>query len=134
IQSFRTRLPSSLHGLKKYLGSGLIPGIGPKYADKIVEKFGADTLQVLTHDSGRLREIPGIGKERALSIKRSWDEQQTLREWMIFMQSHGIGIAQARRLWQRYGSEAPDLIRNNPYRLAWEVSGIGFKTADKLAL
>lgn len=134
ISHFRTRLPSSLHGLRKYLGSGLIPGIGPKYAERIVEKFGVDTLEVLTNNSGRLREIPGIGKERALKIKRSWDEQQTLREWMIFMQSHGVGIAQARRLWQRYGSEAPELIRKNPYRLAWEVSGIGFKTADKLAL
>lgn len=134
ITAFRTRLPSSLHGLKKYLGSGLIPGIGPKYAEKIVEKFGTETLNVLSNDSGRLREVPGIGRERAQKIKRSWDEQRSLREWMIFMQSHGVGIAQARRLWQRYGSEAPELIRANPYRLAWEVSGIGFKTADKLAL
>ncbi len=134
IHSFRTQLPSSLHGLRKYLGSGLIPGIGPKYAEKIVDHFGEQTLEVLTHNSGRLREIPGIGKERALSIKRSWDEQQILRDWMIFMQSHGIGLAQARKLWQRYGSDAPERIRNQPYRLAWEVSGIGFKTADKLAL
>jgi exodeoxyribonuclease V alpha subunit len=134
IQSFRTQLPSSLHGLRKYLGSGLIPGIGPKYAEKIVDHFGEQTLEVLSNNSGRLREIPGIGKERAISIKRAWDEQQTLRNWMIFMQSHGIGLAHARKLWQRYGSDAPERVRSQPYRLAWEVSGIGFKTADKLAL
>jgi exodeoxyribonuclease V alpha subunit len=134
IQSYQTRLPSTVHGIRKYLSSGLIEGIGKVYANKIVDHFGADTLDVITHFAGKLRDVPGIGAKRAKQIKKAWEAQHALREVMIFLQTYGVGTAQCIRLVKKYGDETRDILQNQPYRLAREVDGIGFLTADKIAL
>lgn len=134
LRTFRGTLPGTVYGIRKYLGSGLIPGIGKKYAEAIVDAFGADTLSVINEDSGRLREVPGIGQKRAGEIKRAWDEQHALREIMIFLQTYGAGVAQCLRLVKKYGPEAKDVLLGDPYRVAREIDGIGFKTADRIAL
>jgi len=134
IARFESRLPASVHGIRKYLGSGLVSGIGPKYADRIVDKFGESTLEVISNESGRLREVQGIGKQRAQAIKKAWDEQQALREVMIFLQTYGVGTARCLRLVKQYGSAARRILETEPYKVAGEVDGIGFKTADRIAL
>jgi len=134
IGSFNSRLPASVHGIRKYLGSGLIPKVGPKFADKIVAKFGADTLRVISEESGRLREIPGVGPKRAKEIKKAWDEQSALRDVMTFLQTYGVGANLCLRLIRQYGAAAKTILQNEPYRVAREVPGIGFKTADKIAV
>lgn len=134
IASFESKLPSSVHGIRKYLGSGLIPQIGPKYAEKIVERFGADTLQIISENSGRLREVPGIGKQRAKAIKEAWDEQSALRGVMSFLQQYGVGTSLCLHLIRQYGNEAETILRRDPYRVAREIHGIGFRTADRIAL
>jgi exodeoxyribonuclease V alpha subunit len=134
LQSFHTTLPASVYGIRKYLGSKLISGIGKAYADKIVDKFGTDTLKVISEDSGRLREIPGLGKKRIQKIKQYWQEQQNTREVIIFLQTYGISIAQCLRLIKKYGDTTCETIRNNPYKVVNEIDGIGFKTADKIAI
>ena len=133
ITSFQTKLPSSVYGIRKYLGSGLVQGIGPKYADRIVDKFGADTLQVISDESKRLQEVPGIGKERATSIKKAWDDQRAVRDVLMFLQTYGITTNQCVRLVKRYGSNTRKLLEDNPFRLARDIDRIGFKTADKIA-
>ncbi|MEO0795069.1 MAG: ATP-dependent RecD-like DNA helicase [Verrucomicrobiota bacterium] len=134
IASFSSELPASVHGIRKYLGSGLIPKVGPKFADKIVGKFGADTLRVISEESGRLREIPGVGPMRAKEIKKAWDEQVSLRDVMTFLQTYGVGTNLCLRLIRQYGNAAKTILQNEPYRVAREVPGIGFKTADKIAV
>ena len=134
VGSFESQLPASVHGIRKYLGSGLIQGIGKSYAKKIVDHFGADTLEVISEDSGRLREIPGIGKTRAQSIKAAWEEQGAVRDVMMFLQTYGITPAQCVRLVKKYGSGAKRILQDQPYRLAEDIERIGFKTADKIAL
>lgn len=134
IASYQSRLPSSVYGIRKYLGSGLVPGIGKVYANKIVDVFGTDTFRVLSEESGRLRKVPGIGKVRAAAIKSAWEEQKTLREVHIFLQTYGVTTAQCVRIVKKFGAEAEPLIRAEPYRLAREVDGIGFKTADRIAI
>ena len=134
VGSFTSELPASVHGIRKYLGSGLIPGIGKSYAKKIVDHFGADTLQIINHDSGRLHEIPGIGKQRAKSIKAAWDQQHAVRDLMMFLQTYGITPAQCVRLVKKYGSGAKRILQDEPYRLAEDIERIGFKSADKIAL
>lgn len=131
---FKSQLPASVHGIRKYLGSGLIHGIGKSYAKKIVDHFGADTLRVISEDSGRLHEVPGIGKQRAKSIKAAWDEQSAVRDVMIFLQTYGITPAQCVRLVKKYGNGAKRILQDEPYRLAEDIERIGFKTADKIAL
>lgn len=131
---FEATLPATVYGIRKYLGSGLIPGVGKNFADKIVDHFGTETLKIISEYSGRLCEIPGVGKKRVQAIKRSWNEQQTLREIIIFLQTYGVSTAQCVRLAKRYGDEAKDILKNEPYRVAREVQGIGFKTADKIAI
>lgn len=133
IASFRSKLPSSVYGIRKYLGSGLVPGVGKTYADKIVAKFGADTLRVISEQSGRLREVEGIGPGRAKKIKQAWDEQVSLREVMIFLRTYGVGNAVCLRLLKHYGLEASQILRSDPYRVAREIDGVGFRTADKIA-
>jgi len=133
IAGFRTKLPSSVYGIRKYLGSGLVPGIGKTYAEKIVAKFGADTLKVISEQSGRLREVEGIGPGRAKKIKQAWDEQTALREVMIFLQTYGVGNAVCLRLIRHYGTAAGDILRSDPYRVAREIDGVGFRTADRIA-
>jgi len=134
ITRFEAILPSSVHGIRRYLSSGMIKGIGKVYANKIVDTFGPDTLDVISNHSARLREVEGIGPQRAASIKRAWDEQQALREILIFLRTYGVTTSQALRLVKRYGNSAREVLRTEPYRVAREVDGIGFQTADRLAL
>ena len=131
---FKSQLPASVHGIRKYLGSGLIHGIGKSYAKKIVDFFGADTLRVISEDSGRLHEVPGIGKQRAKSIKTAWDEQRAVRDVMMFLQTYGVTPSQCVRLVKKYGNGAKRILQDEPYRLAQDIERIGFKTADKIAL
>jgi exodeoxyribonuclease V alpha subunit len=134
IATFKSQLPASVHGIRKYLGSGLIHGIGKSYAKKIVDHFGADTLRIISEESGRLHEIPGIGKQRAKSIKLAWDEQSAVRDVMMFLQTYGVTPSQCVRLVKKYGSGAKRILQDEPYRLAEDIERIGFKTADKIAL
>ncbi|TVR46962.1 MAG: ATP-dependent RecD-like DNA helicase [Puniceicoccaceae bacterium] len=134
VDSFNSRLPATVYGIRKYLGSGLVPGIGRGYAKKIVDHFGLDTFKVISQESARLKEIPGIGAERARSIKAAWDDQCTLRDVLVFLQTYGVGVAQCSRLVKRYGHEAGTILRTDPYRAAREIPGIGFRTADKIAI
>lgn len=133
VLAFTSKLPSSVHGIRKYLGSGLIPGIGKAYAERIVARFGADTLRIISEESARLREIPGIGAGRIKAIKASWEEQRALREVIIFLQTYGVSSAQCTRIVKTYGNNAQKILRENPYRLARDIDGIAFPTADKIA-
>lgn len=134
VEKHTSELPATVYGIRKYLGSGLIPNIGPKYAEKIVDKFGIETLQVISEDSGRLKEVPGVGAKRAKDIKRAWDDQRALRDVMVFLQTYGVSTAQCLRLIRTYGNGAKEVLQNEPYKVAREIRGIGFKTADKIAV
>ena len=134
IAAFRSELPANVYGIRKYLGSGLVPGIGKVYANKIVDAFGTDTFRVLSEESGRLRDVPGIGRKRATAIKGAWDEKRTERELYIFLQTYGVTPGQCVKLVQRYGGEAKNVLSTDPYRVAREIDGIGFKTADRIAI
>lgn len=134
VERFHSMLPATVYGIRKYLGSGLIPGIGKTYAEKIVDRFGAETLRIIDEESGRLREVEGIGPKRAAEIKLAWDAQRAQREVMVFLQQHGVSAALSKRLIDRYGAGAQTMLRNQPYEVARAVPGIGFKTADKIAL
>lgn len=132
--AFRSTLPSTVHGIRKYLGSGLVTGIGKNLAHRIVDRFGAETLKIISEDSGRLREVEGIGPKRAREIKEAWEEQRSVREVMVFLQTYGVTNAQCRKLVKHYGVQAGAILRENPYRVARDIHGIGFKTADRIAL
>ena len=130
----RTTPPHTLAGITKYLGSGLIRGIGPAYAKRIVEIFGERTLEVIDKTPTHLSEVKGIGPQRLQRIRQSWEEQRGVRAVMVFLQSYGIGTARAVRIYKTYGDEATEKIKSNPYRLTTDIWGIGFKTADDLAM
>jgi len=134
VLKFRSELPSSVHGIRKYLGSGLVHGVGKVYAQKIVDVFGEHTFEVLSKDSARLREVEGIGPKRAQAIKRAWDEKRTERELYIFLQTYGVTPSQCIKLVQKYGAQARVILQKEPYRVAREIDGIGFRTADKIAI
>ena len=134
VEAFTSELPSSVHGIRRYLGSGLVPGIGKVYANKIVDAFGTDTFRVLSEESARLRRVPGIGPKRAAAIKRAWEDQRALREIHIFLQTYGVTTSQCVKLVNRYGAQAKPLLLAEPYRVAREIEGIGFKTADRIAI
>jgi exodeoxyribonuclease V alpha subunit len=134
VTGFKSELPASVYGIRKYLGSGLVPGIGKVYANKIVDAFGTDTFRVLSEESGRLRDVAGIGKKRATSIKQAWDEKRTERELYIFLQTYGVTPAQCVKLVRHFGPQAKQVLLNEPYRVAREIDGIGFKTADRIAI
>jgi exodeoxyribonuclease V alpha subunit len=134
IESFTSELPASVYGIRKYLGSGLVSGIGTVYANKIVDAFGTDTFRILSEESARLRRVDGIGPKRAAAIKKAWDEQRTLREIHIFLQTYGVTTSQCVKLVDRYGSQAKSVLLAQPYRVAREIEGIGFKTADRIAI
>ena len=134
VATYKTTLPSSVYGIRRYLGSGLVKGIGKTYAEKIVAKFGEKTLQIISEESARLREVEGIGEQRARAIKQAWDEQRSLRELMIFLKTYGATNAQCLRLIRAYGAEAKQILQNEPYRVAREVERFGFKTCDQIAL
>src|SRR5262245_13600930 len=131
--TLRTMAPSSIEGIEKYLGSGLVKGIGPHYAKKIVDVFGARTLDVIDQSPTFLKEIRGIGPRRIQQIRQSWQQQKIVRDILVFLQTHGLGTARAVRIYKTYGDKALDLVRANPYRLADDIWGIGFATADELA-
>ncbi len=128
----RVKPPSTVEGIEKYLGSGLVKGIGPKYARKIVQVFGERTLQVIDESPTFLKEVKGIGPARIARIRESWREQKAVRDIMVFLQSHGLGTARAVRIYKTYGDQAVEIVRSNPYRLATDIWGVGFKTADEL--
>jgi exodeoxyribonuclease V alpha subunit len=125
--------PATLDGIRRYLGSGLIKGIGPEFAGRIVERFGIETLEILDRDPDRISEVAGIGPARGKSIRAAWSAQREVRKVMVFLQGYGVSPAFAARIYKRYGAAAIVRVRENPYRLAFDVWGIGFLSADKLA-
>ncbi|MEI6534955.1 MAG: ATP-dependent RecD-like DNA helicase, partial [Verrucomicrobiaceae bacterium] len=125
--------PESLDGLVRYLGSGLIEGIGPKYAKRIVDKYGAQVFDIIEHTSARLEEVEGIGKKRRQEIRESWMKQKAVHEIMIFLHERGISTARALRIHKTYGDDAIKVLKQNPYQLAVDIHGVGFKTADEIA-
>ena len=130
----RTAAPSSVEGIEKYLGSGMIRGIGPVYARKLVRAFGDKVFDVIEAEPARLREVTGIGKVRAKRITDAWAEQKVVREIMVFLHEHGVGTARAVRIFRTYGADAVEVMTENPYRLARDIRGIGFVTADAIAM
>ena len=130
----RTSAPTSIEGIEKYLGSGMIRGIGPVYAKKLVRAFGEKVFDVIEAEPDRLREVTGIGPVRAKRITGGWAEQKIVREIMVFLHSHGVGTARAVRIFKTYGDDAVQVMTENPYRLARDIRGIGFKTADAIAM
>ena len=133
VHEYKTLVPTTVYGIKKYLGSGLIKGIGPVMAERIVDRFGEDALDIIENDPDRLYEVDGVGKKRVEMIKTAWAEQKEVREVMLFLQSQGVSAAYAVRIFKAYGSKAIDVVTENPYRLATDIFGIGFLTADKIA-
>src|SRR5437764_6401877 len=129
----RTTPPHTVEGIEKYLGSGLIKGIGPHFAGKIVEVFGERTLAVIDESPAFLSEVKGIGPRRLQRIRESWREQKAVRAIMVFLQSHGMGTARAVRVYKTYGEHAIEIVQANPYRLATDIWGVGFHSADQLA-
>ncbi|MFZ0406789.1 MAG: AAA family ATPase [Cyanobium sp.] len=125
--------PTTAEGIEKYLGSGMIRGIGPIYASKLVGAFGAEVFEVIEQAPERLREVPGIGKVRAGRIAQAWADQKVVRVIMVFLHSHGVGTARAVRIFKTYGNDAVQVMAENPYRLARDIRGIGFRTADAIA-
>src|SRR3954467_13766647 len=133
VDSFTTVLPATIQGIERYLGSGLIKGIGPRMAARIVERFGADTLRVIEEEPGRLIEVPGLGPKRTGMIGAAWEEQKAIKEVMVFLQGVGVSTSLAVRIYKQYGDAATSVVRHEPYRLASDVWGIGFRTADTIA-
>jgi exodeoxyribonuclease V alpha subunit len=133
VEAYTTVLPATIQGIRRYLGSGLIKGIGPKMAERIVDHFGPATLEVIEEDPKRLVEVPGLGPKRTQMITAAWVEQQAIKEVMVFLQGVGVSTSLAVRIYKTYRDESIQVVRREPYRLAGEVWGIGFKTADQLA-
>src|SRR5205807_4787607 len=134
VTSFSQRLPATTEGITRYLSSGLIKGIGPKKAKLIVEHFGEQTLAIIEQQQERLSEVKGIGAKDREQIIKTWAEQSEIKELHLFLQSHEVSINVATRVYKQYGKESIKVIRENPYRLAQDVHGIGFRTADDIAI
>jgi exodeoxyribonuclease V alpha subunit len=132
-ERYQVQKPATAAGMEKYLGSGLIKGIGPKTARLLVTHFGLDTIDVIDHAPERLLEVPGIGKQKARLILQAWEEQREVRNIMLFLQGHGISATYAAKIYRTYGDRAIEMVTANPYKLAQDVFGIGFKTADRIA-
>lgn len=132
-QSWEEVMPATVYGIEKYLGSGLVKGIGPKFAQLIVRQFGLETIDVIETDIQRLYEVPGIGKKRVEKIRESWEKQKDIKNVMLFLQGYGVSTAYAAKIYRQYGKESIDKVKENPYRLADDIWGIGFKTADSIA-
>lgn len=133
VDNYKTEAPSDVVGITKYLGSGLVKGIGPVYAKRIVEKFGANTLNIIDNSPDDLNEISGLGKKRIERIKICWVDQRTIREIIIFLQSNGVSPSYAQKIFKTYGTKSIEKIKDNPFSLAKDIFGIGFKTADDIA-
>ncbi len=134
VDQWERLLPVTEEGLKRYLSSGLIKGIGPVTAGKIVDHFGMDTLDIMEYEPDRLQEVDGIGARKAADILKSYQQYKDVQNVLVFLQGYGIGVGQAMRLYRRYGSDTIKQVQENPYRMAEDIFGIGFKTADKIAL
>lgn len=132
-ESWEETLPATVFGIEKYLGSGLIKGVGPKYAKKIVAQFGIETLEVIETDISRLQEVDGIGKKRIQMIRDSWERQKEIKNVMLFLQDHGVSTSFAAKIYRQYGNESLDKMKENPFQMADDIWGIGFKTADGIA-
>ncbi|MFE0704380.1 ATP-dependent RecD-like DNA helicase [Streptomyces sp. NPDC058872] len=133
VDNYTTVLPATIQGIRRYLGSGLVKGIGPVFADRITQHFGLDTLDVLEEAPARLIEVPGLGPKRTKNITAAWEEQKAIKEVMVFLQGVGVSTSIAVRIYKKYGDASISVVRNQPYRLAADVWGIGFLTADKIA-
>jgi exodeoxyribonuclease V alpha subunit len=125
--------PTTKEGIEKYLGSGMVKGIGPVYAKKLVDKFGEGVFDVIEKESARLEDVDGIGPKRRKRIKEAWEEQKVIRDIMLFLHSNGVSTSRAVRIYKTYGEDAIEKVRSDPYRLAKDIHGIGFKTADQIA-
>ena len=137
-QQFRAEMltstpPTTKEGIEKYLGSGMVKGIGPVYAKKLVDKFGEGVFDVIEKESARLEDVDGIGPKRRKRIKEAWEEQKVIRDIMLFLHSNGVSTSRAVRIYKTYGEDAIEKVRSDPYRLAKDIHGIGFKTADQIA-
>jgi len=126
-------LPATAAGILRYLGSGLVKGIGPRLAERIVDHFGSQTLEVIEHQPERLREVPDIGPRRTGLIAAAWQEQKQVKEIMLFLHGHGVSTNLAIKIYKQYGDQAMDVVKSDPYRLAQDIYGVGFKTADRIA-
>ena len=133
METFEETLPATVYGIEKYLGSGLVKGIGPKFAKRIVQKFGKDTLEIIETDPDKLLEVYGIGQTRVNRIKKSWQEQKEIKNIMLFLQGHDVSTSHATKIYKTYGDKSIEVVQENPYRLADDIWGIGFKTADTIA-
>ena len=133
VDRYKSLVPASVYGIQKYLGSGLIKGIGPVMAKRIVERFGKETLDVIEKEIEKLAEVDGIGEKRIGMIQQAWEDQKEIREVMIFLQTHEIGSGYAAKIFKQYGNRSIMVVKENPYRLATDIFGIGFLTADRIA-
>ncbi|MFE2516846.1 SF1B family DNA helicase RecD2 [Streptomyces mirabilis] len=133
VENYTTVLPATVQGIRRYLGSGLVKGIGPIFADRITQHFGLDTLQIIEEEPKRLIEVPGLGPKRTKKIAEAWEEQKAIKEVMLFLQTVEVSTSIAVRIYKKYGDASISVVKNQPYRLAADVWGIGFLTADKIA-
>ena len=133
VAEYRTKVPATVYGIRKYLGSGLIKGLGPVMAGRIVDRFQTTTLDIIENDIQRLAEVEGIGKKRIAMIAKAWDAQREIRDVMLFLQSHGVSSGYATKIFKQYGNRSIAVVKQNPYRLATDIYGIGFVTADQIA-
>ncbi|MFJ8826443.1 ATP-dependent RecD-like DNA helicase [Streptomyces sp. NPDC102467] len=133
VENYTTVLPATIQGIRRYLGSGLVKGIGPVFADRITQHFGVDTLDIIEQEPKRLIEVPGLGPKRTKKIADAWEEQKAIKEVMVFLQSVDVSTSIAVRIYKKYGDASIGVVKNKPYRLASEVWGIGFLTADRIA-
>lgn len=133
VTEYKTAIPATIFGIQKYLGSGLIKGLGPVIACRIVKQFGEKTLDVIENDIEKLSMVEGIGKKRIAMIQNAWAEQKEIRDVMLFLQSHGVGSGYATKIFKQYGNRSVAIVNENPYRLAMDIFGIGFVTADSIA-
>ena len=132
-ETWEETLPATVYGIEKYLGSGLIKGVGPKFASRIVQRFGTQTIEIIESDISRLREVEGMGTKRIRQIQESWERQKEIKNVMLFLQSHGVNTSFAAKIYRQYGNESIRKVKENPFRLADDIWGIGFKTADSIA-
>lgn len=133
VDSWTEVMPATIYGIEKYLGSGLVKGIGPVFANSIVSKFGTETLNIIDNEPERLLEVPKLGKKRVERIKESWEKQKDIKEVMVFLQGYGVSTAFAAKIYRKYEKESIKKVKENPYQLADDIWGIGFKTADGIA-
>jgi exodeoxyribonuclease V alpha subunit len=133
VRSYTTVLPATIQGIRRYLGSGMIKGIGPVLAERLVAHFGTDILRIIEEEPERLVEVPGVGPKRTRLVAGAWEEQKAIKEVMVFLQGVGVSTSLAVRIFKKYRDAAISVVRSEPYRLAADIWGIGFKTADTIA-